>query len=427
MGRIKPMLLMGFNSPTLSGGNRRVFEILRRAKSEGIDYVIVTDRQSCYNASRMLPDSLRLLSHFRTYVASFDWSSQKLSRIPGLDQLLAYRDILVLSLSASKIALRENVDLIVGFEDNKTLLTSYLTGKLSGKPWTAVFQASKPLFQPSSSIGSLNPLNILKFVGQEDSAKNLPFLSKIGLSTQVLEVLRVAENSLMLSVSGTVVEELKHLNPKIRFHVIEPANGIDLEEFATNSDTKQEYDALFFARLVPEKGLYELPAIWKNVTEEIPEALLGVAGITEDQRYVNQFLEMISKLRLSRNIVFLGEYRQNALMNLIRSSRLTLNPTHYDSFSLVTLESLACGTPVVAYDIAAIRHNFGKCDAVIRCPVKDRKSMAQKAISIIQDENLRAMLSEKATEYSANYDWNDVVRAEKEAYYKVIARSKKGR
>jgi len=420
MKRIKPLLLAEFSSAVLSGGKRRVFEFLKRGKSEGIDFIIVASRQSYKNAMKMFPDYMETLSNYTAYVKDF---KERRSSIPGLKQVSSYGNIFRSALSVSKIAVDEDADLIVGGEESQSLLTSYLAGKFCSKPWTAVFQPTTDLLQPSSSIGFLNVFNILKFVSEKSSAKNLSLIPRIGIASQLFVQLKVAQKSLMLSVSPSVVEELHFLNPKIQFHVIEPGNGIDLEKFA-KSEVRQEYDGIFFGRLLPEKGLYDLPVIWKYVVGRIPKAVLGVAGIVEDQRFVNRFLELVSDFRLSRNIAFLGEQKEDSLKNLISSSKLTLYPSLADSFSLVTLESLACGTPVVAYDIAAIKHNFGKCDAVLRCPVKDKKSMAEKTLSIIMDENLRVILSKRGREYSANYDWKDVVNAEKQAYFKVIEQFK---
>jgi len=239
------------------------------------------------------------------------------------------------------------------------------------------------------------------------------------MALQLLSQLKVAEKSLMLSVSSSVVEDFNFLNPKIKFHVIDPGNAINLDKFSIPSQDVK-YDAIFFARLIPEKGLYDLPIIWKHVTEKNPQAKLCVAGITENRKFISQFLDMVNELCLSENIFYLGMLEENTLISTIKSSKLTIYPSLVDSFSLVTLESLACGTPVVAYDISAIRHNFSKCDAVIRCPIKNIECMAEQTLSIIKNEKLKETLSEKAKNYSAKYDWINIVRAEKEAYFKVV-------
>ncbi|MCX6654417.1 MAG: glycosyltransferase, partial [Candidatus Bathyarchaeota archaeon] len=181
-----------------------------------------------------------------------------------------------------------------------------------------------------------------------------------------------------------------------------------------------KYDAMFFSRLIPEKGLYDLPIIWKQVTKKNPKAKLCVAGITQTPEFVKYFLELVNELGLNENITFLGMLEENTLINTIKSSKLTIYPSLIDAFSLVVLESLACGTPVVAYDISAIRHNFSRCNAVIRCPPGNTECMAEQTLTIIEDESLRETLSEAAKKYSSKYDWKNVVKAEKEGYFKVI-------
>ena len=151
-----------------------------------------------------------------------------------------------------------------------------------------------------------------------------------------------------------------------------------------------------------------------------PKAKLAVAGIIEKQKYVEDFQKMVSRYSLSKNIVFLGEQKESSLRNLVKSSKLTLNPSMLDPFSLVTLESLACGIPVVAYNIPAIKNIFGLCDAVLRCPIGGMASMAKNVQFLLENEDLRTKLSKEAREYASNYDWRKVIRAEKEAYFKVI-------
>lgn len=415
--RIRPLLLVDFHSSTLSGGNRRTYEILRLAKSEGIDYVVLTDRQSCENATKMFPSYLDVLSNYKVYVKNV---ARESPLIPGLRQAVTYMGIIDSGLKASRVAREENVDLIVGSEELNSLLTSWIAGRYCGKPWTAVFQPTSDTLQPTSSIGALNVTNVLRFVSKKPSTTGLQLLSRIGVAAELLTLLDVAEKSLMLPVSLSVEEDLRFLNPRIRFRVIEPGNGISTEKFATKSNVNKKYNAVFFGRLVPEKGLYDLPIIWKCIKKSFSDATLAVAGITEEQEHVNRFLRTIKKYDLERNIVFLGELEESALMDLVRSAELTLYPSLVDSFSLVTLESLACGVPVVAYDIAAIRHNFGKCGAVLRCRIKDHRQMAEKSLSLLKDKNMRIMLSKQAKEYSTRYDWRNAVKAEKEAYFEVI-------
>jgi glycosyltransferase involved in cell wall biosynthesis len=152
-------------------------------------------------------------------------------------------------------------------------------------------------------------------------------------------------------------------------------------------------------------------------------ARLAVCGIVEKEGVVEKFLKEVSKYDLSDNIEFLGQQDAARLLDVVASSYLTVYPSYLDSFSLVTLESLACGTPVIAYDIPAIRHNFGKCDAVFRCPTGDEACMADKIIHVLTNAD-RKTLSIAAKKFASLYDWGNVIKAEKEAYIKVIEYSK---
>ena len=421
MRKIKPLFLVDFNYPVLSGGYRRSYQILRLGQSEGIEYIIVTSLSSIKNAVKIFPDFIKVLSNYKVYLKDFE---QKSSSIFALKQFFTYKDIFRSALIVSKIASIESADLIVGNEGHDNMLTSYLAGKLSSKPWTVVFQPTSELFQPSPLMENLNISNILRFVNEKMAKRKLPLLSRIGFAMSLLTQLRIAEKSLMLSVSKLVEEEVKPLDPKIVFKVIEPGNGIDPTKFPQDSVTRErekKYDAIFFARLLPEKGLFDLPIIWKLITEKKPTAILAVAGITEDQNYVDELIKELYENGLQQNVIFLGELDENTLLDMVKASKIAIYPSVLDSFSLVTLESLACGTPVVAYDIPAIRLNFGNCTAVLRCPVNNRKIMAEKALEIMGNEKLRIALSNEAKLYTAHYTWQNVVKAEKKAYLEVLA------
>ena len=417
LGKIKPLLIVKFNSAVLSGGNRRTYEILRLGKSEGIDYIVVTDPSSIKNAIKMFPDYAKVLSNYRVYLKD---RPKGTSKMPGLKQAFIVKGLIDFAAFVSRVIEKEKADLVVGSEEPTILLESFISARYCGKPWTTVFQPTSDILQPSPSFCSVNAFNVLKFVSRKASTKNLSLLPRIGLALELLIQLLVAGKSPMLSVSSSLVEDFNNINPRIKFIVINPGNGLRTEKFSAKPFADREYDAIFFARLVPEKGLYDLIPIWKEVMRKAQKSMLAVAGVVEDQRYVDNFLEAVKDNELTHNILLLGELDEVALIRSVKSAKLTLYPSSVDSFSLVTLESLACGTPVVAYDIPAIRHNFGKCEAVLRCQPKDFQNMADKTVLILKNETLRSELKNKAREYSQRYTWSNVAKAEKEAYLKVV-------
>ena len=122
---------------------------------------------------------------------------------------------------------------------------------------------------------------------------------------------------------------------------------------------------------------------------------------------------------MSNNVEYLGQQAETELLDVITRSRLTIYPSYADSFSIVVLESLACGTPVVAYNIPAIKHIFGKCKAVFRCPIGNKADMANRILSSLKSE--RDPLTIEARTFASSYDWNRVAKTERDAYAKILS------
>jgi glycosyltransferase involved in cell wall biosynthesis len=414
---LRPIILVRFIYSSLSGGYKRLYEILKRGRSEGIDYIIVTDSESCENAVKIFPDFMDILGQYKVFKKDFKENG---AVFPGLKQVFWCKRILSLALFISRVAKEEDADLIISpGEGTWGVLVCYLASIFCFKPWTAIFQPTTDLLQPSYLLGSLNPLNVLTHVNSKTSVNKQSLISKIGLGIDLLSLLKIAEKTIILTVSNSVVEDFGFMDPRIRFVTITPGNGIDMSKFPTELPENFNYHGVFFARLVPEKGIFDLIDIWKLVVKKMHNARLAVCGIVEEKEIVKKFLKEVSRYNLSHSIEFLGQQDEAKLLNIVANSYLTVYPSYADSFSLVTLESLACGTPVIAYNIPAIRHNFSKCDAVFRCPTDDKACMADTIIHVLTNIE-RKTLSITAKKFARLYDWTNVVKAEKEAYFKVI-------
>jgi len=148
MKKIRPIFLVEFSSPILSGGNRRTFEILKHGKSENIDFIILTSLISCQNAVKMFPNYLEVLSKYRVYIKNF---KEVRSNFIGVKQIFAYINMLHSVLSLSKIAFDNEAEIIVGSEEAQILLSCYFAGRFSSIPWTVVWQPGSDLYQPSTS------------------------------------------------------------------------------------------------------------------------------------------------------------------------------------------------------------------------------------------------------------------------------------
>jgi glycosyltransferase involved in cell wall biosynthesis len=75
---------------------------------------------------------------------------------------------------------------------------------------------------------------------------------------------------------------------------------------------------------------------------------------------------------------------------LVRADALVV-PSRWEGFGLAALEGLAAGTPVVAFDVPALRDLLG--DAAVLVPAGDVQALAAALVRVLGDEALRATLS----------------------------------
>jgi glycosyltransferase involved in cell wall biosynthesis len=124
------------------------------------------------------------------------------------------------------------------------------------------------------------------------------------------------------------------------------ANGIDLRRFAFQPHADRRAHAIWFARIVPEKGLeFAIDAArWAGIA-------LRIAGPIADLGYFRRVIEP----RLHAGTQYLGHLSHTRLARAIGRARVALcTPMWDEPFGLVVAEALACGTPVAAFARGAI-------------------------------------------------------------------------
>ena len=129
-------------------------------------------------------------------------------------------------------------------------------------------------------------------------------------------------------------------------------NGLRLTEAPFG--TSQRTDALcFVGRVAPEKGIVE--AIDIALEAGRPLRIAAKAGPTATER---QYFDTVFQPALKaagRSVEFLGELDQADRDELFAQSHASLMPGSWpEPFGLVLIESLACGTPVIARRIGAL-------------------------------------------------------------------------
>lgn len=173
---------------------------------------------------------------------------------------------------------------------------------------------------------------------------------------------------------------------------------------------------LFVGRIEPLKGIDTLlHAIARlnedGVLQSHPFCLAIIGGSTEvsQDEMGTEFArlrELGRSLKIEDLITFLGRRDQDTLQYYYSAAEVVVVPSHYESFGLVALEAMACGTPVVASEIGGLAFLVRDGETGFHVPAADVDSLAERLKLILSDEVLRRKLGKNAAAYAKGYAWS---------------------
>jgi len=124
--------------------------------------------------------------------------------------------------------------------------------------------------------------------------------------------------------------------------------GIDIEKFKPIK-TKKGNNLLYVGRISRLKQLeIAIEAVAKLVENKIDDARLIIIGPKSDTNYFKELKELIIKLNIEKNVIFKGVITHDKLISFYQNADILLLPSAHESFGMVMIESMACGTPVTA-------------------------------------------------------------------------------
>ncbi len=198
-----------------------------------------------------------------------------------------------------------------------------------------------------------------------------------------------------LTTSPVVVEEMK----KQKYAMEKVAlvdNAVDTEIIEKSNLELEGYDAVFLARLNYSKGIFELPEIWKKVTDKYPNAQLAIMGKGTDE-ITTELKNCISENKMNDNITLFGYVEAEDAYSIMKKSKVFLFTSHEEGWGMALAEALVCGIPVVAYDLPVFSYLFKK--GISLCELKNTNEMAEKVIEYLENDGFRVKCGQEGRTY----------------------------
>ncbi len=196
------------------------------------------------------------------------------------------------------------------------------------------------------------------------------FLSRMVVNSANLYITNSSHNAKMLHNEFNVKQnKINVFTPVIDYKLM-----LDVKK---SFNGNFEYDVFFAGRLIKEKRLDLFIEIIKKIKESKPNIRAIIVGDGPERVHITS---MIKKYKLDKNIKMLMPIKENfELYSLMCRSHLLLNMSEREGLSMITLESLALGTPAVIPANSPIPNEVGSM-----CIKADFDSIPNRIIKIIE-------------------------------------------
>ena len=189
------------------------------------------------------------------------------------------------------------------------------------------------------------------------------------------------------------------------FQPMAPATAKDLLELGP------EPLLLYVGRLQPIKGLETLLQAMTRLDGAAKLLIIGGDQDEPENGHGVYLRERVAALGLARRVRFLGAQPQRRLRLFYAAAEATVMPSYYESFGMVALEAMACGSAVVASRVGGLTTTVKDGVTGHLVPEGDPAALAACLAGLLRDRGACDRLGAEAARWAAEHRWPCVAEA----------------
>ena len=225
----------------------------------------------------------------------------------------------------------------------------------------------------------------------------------------------------IIAVSRNTLNDINRFYPALKKKGTVIYSGVSIKSYKNETTTdiinrtsKENY--IFVGTLEPGKNLSFLLkaiSILKSQNHFIFLRVIGAYGWKQNSIY-----SLIKELRISDNVVFLGQISDDELVNEYRQAKALIFPSLYEGFGFPVIEAMKCGCPVIAAKNSAIPEAGGDC--ALYFDEKNVNDLIDQIRFLEKNPEKIADLILKAFTHSNNFSWRKTAEETYNFYLKSI-------
>jgi len=197
-------------------------------------------------------------------------------------------------------------------------------------------------------------------------------------------------------------------------------NGVDIDLFETkykeleikllrdNLGITDEYVVLTTSRLVYKNGVDILINAIAKIKETKPNIKLLIIG---DGPESNNLKSLILNLKLTKEVLFLGQIPQKDLPIYFRVSDVFVRASRSEGLGNSFLEAMAAEVPVIGPPVGGIVDFLFNCQTGLLMNPEDSEDLAEKILYILSHQDMRTKIIKNAKDLvGSHYSWDIVAQ-----------------
>jgi len=223
-----------------------------------------------------------------------------------------------------------------------------------------------------------------------------------------------------IAVSPAAASFMHRYFPGLEMRII--PNGIDIDRFRPDLDPMpirqgNEFIVLYVGRMDPRKGAKFLFGAIPEMEKSLADYRIVVVGTGWMQKYYDAHIP----LNLRHRVQFVGYVSPEELPRYYRAADVYCSPaTGNESFGIVLLEAMACGTAVVASDIEGYRWVITPGQEGSLVPPRSSEHLAKAIIELAKSPDRRHQMADHGRITAAKYSWPRIVDQIEGVYHQVV-------
>ncbi|MBT4073050.1 MAG: glycosyltransferase [Chloroflexi bacterium] len=165
---------------------------------------------------------------------------------------------------------------------------------------------------------------------------------------------------------------------------------------------------MYVGRVERLKGIEILIQAVAGMEEEDDVTLLIVGGADSDPER-HRLNDVVDRLGITDRVKFLPSVKQEQLPEYYSAADVCVFPSYYESFGLAALESMACGTPVVASRVGGLPSIVREGETGYLIPTRCPAAFIQRIEILITNDHLRTLMGRAARERALELGWGVAV------------------